>query len=129
MCQMTSGLLGRCLRHSFGTPSRPQAFLNFNEFANLCNEVFLSPMGCRLQMRARTWTVVSTCRSWFSLDPSYIASGRPPQKTQHPLFLLLIHCCTDVLSAPMHSNARGADHRKHRSSIVAHIRFRGNMFT
>jgi hypothetical protein len=32
----TSGRLGRCLRHSFGIPSRPQAFLNFNEFADIC---------------------------------------------------------------------------------------------
>jgi hypothetical protein len=30
----TSGLLGRCLRHSFGVPSSPQDFLNSNEFAN-----------------------------------------------------------------------------------------------
>jgi hypothetical protein len=32
----TNGLLGRCLRHSFGIPWSPQTFLNFNEFAKLC---------------------------------------------------------------------------------------------
>jgi hypothetical protein len=32
----TSCLLGRSLRHSFGIPSSPWAFLNFNEFTNLC---------------------------------------------------------------------------------------------
>jgi hypothetical protein len=31
-----SGLLGRCMRHSFIIPSSPQAFLNFNEFTNIC---------------------------------------------------------------------------------------------
>jgi hypothetical protein len=32
----TSGFLERCLRHSFGTPSSPQAFLSFNVFTNFC---------------------------------------------------------------------------------------------
>jgi hypothetical protein len=30
----TSGLLGMCLRHSFGIPSIPDAFLNFSSFSN-----------------------------------------------------------------------------------------------
>jgi hypothetical protein len=30
---------------------------------------------------------------------------------------------------PLRSNARGADHRKHRSSIIAHVSFRENVFT
>jgi hypothetical protein len=30
----TKGLLGRCLRHSFGMPSIPQAFFNFNVSIN-----------------------------------------------------------------------------------------------
>jgi hypothetical protein len=32
----TNGSLGKCLRHSFGTPSIPQAFLNFKDFINFC---------------------------------------------------------------------------------------------
>jgi hypothetical protein len=32
----TNGLLGRCLRHSFGMPSIPQVFLNFKDFINFC---------------------------------------------------------------------------------------------
>jgi hypothetical protein len=31
-----SGLLRRCLSHSFGMPSILQAFLNFREFINFC---------------------------------------------------------------------------------------------
>jgi hypothetical protein len=34
-----SGLLGRCLGHSFGVPWSPQAFLSLNEFTNLCHNV------------------------------------------------------------------------------------------
>jgi hypothetical protein len=37
--------------------------------------------------------------------------------------------CRDVFTAPLRSKESGADHRKHRSSIVVHVRFRGNMFT
>jgi hypothetical protein len=49
----TSGLLGRCLRASFGIPSSSQAFLNFNVFANLCMlQGLTSPTGFRIQMRA-----------------------------------------------------------------------------
>jgi hypothetical protein len=33
-----------------------------------------------------------------------------------------------VFIAPLHGNVRGADHRKHRSSIVARVRFCGNVF-
>jgi hypothetical protein len=32
--KFTNDLLGRCLRHSFGKPSIPQAFLNFKELIN-----------------------------------------------------------------------------------------------
>jgi hypothetical protein len=44
-------------------------------------------------------------------------------------FCLLFHCCRDVFTAPSRSNERGADHRKLRSSIVARVRFQGNVFT
>jgi hypothetical protein len=33
-----------------------------------------------------------------------------------------------VFTAPLLNNARGEDHRKHCSSVVARIRFRGNVF-
>jgi hypothetical protein len=42
---------------------------------------------------------------------------------------VLIHCCGDVLTVPLRSNERDADRRKHRSSIVARVRFCGNVFT
>jgi hypothetical protein len=32
----TNGRLGRCLKHSFGMPSIPQAFLNFKDFITFC---------------------------------------------------------------------------------------------
>jgi hypothetical protein len=32
----TGVLPGRCLRHSFGIPSSPQASFNLNAFPNLC---------------------------------------------------------------------------------------------
>jgi hypothetical protein len=41
---------------------------------------------------------------------------------------MLIHCFKDAFTAPLHSNERGADNRKHRSSTVARVRFRANMF-
>jgi hypothetical protein len=34
-----------------------------------------------------------------------------------------------VFIAPLPSNARGADYRKHRFSIAARVRFRRNVFT
>jgi hypothetical protein len=42
---------------------------------------------------------------------------------------MLIHCCRYVFNAPLPSKERGADHRKHRSYIVARVRFYGNVFT
>jgi hypothetical protein len=42
---------------------------------------------------------------------------------------VLIHCCQDVFTAQLRSYARGANHRKRRSSIVARFHFRGNVFT
>jgi hypothetical protein len=62
-------------------------------------------------------------------DPRYIASGRTHRKHCFLYCCILIHCCTDVFTAPLRSNARCADYRKHRSSIVARVRFCGNVFT
>jgi hypothetical protein len=42
---------------------------------------------------------------------------------------MLIYCCRDVFTTPLRSNARGADHRKHRFSIIARVRFSGSVFT
>jgi hypothetical protein len=44
-------------------------------------------------------------------------------------YCVLIHCFIVVFTAPVRSNERGADHRKHCSSIVACVRFHGNVFT
>jgi hypothetical protein len=41
----------------------------------------------------------------------------------------IIVCCRGVFAATLRSNKCDADHRKHRSSIVALVRLRGNMFT
>jgi hypothetical protein len=68
----TSDILGRCLRHSFRIPSSPQAFLNFNEFANLCMSHGLTfTNGVAYMDASRAWTVVSICRSWFSSHRSW----------------------------------------------------------
>jgi hypothetical protein len=56
---------------------------------------------------------------WAAWDPRFIASGLPLQKTTLPLLLLLIHCCRDAFTVPLHSNECGTDHRNNRSSIVA----------
>jgi hypothetical protein len=62
-------------------------------------------------------------------DPRYIASGRTHRKHRFLYYCALIHCCRDVFTAPLLSNTRGANHRKHRSSVVARFRFSGNVFT
>jgi hypothetical protein len=64
----TSGPLGRCLRHSFGMPSIPQAFFNFKEFSNFCKSqglVLPGGGGSLSAASSRTWTIASTRRSWF----------------------------------------------------------------
>jgi hypothetical protein len=63
----TSGRLGRCLRHSFGMPSIPQAFFNFNEFSIFCMTHGLILIGGFLSSASsRAWTVASTRSSWLS---------------------------------------------------------------
>jgi hypothetical protein len=62
-------------------------------------------------------------------DPRYIPSGRPHRKHRFLYCCMLIHCRRDVFTAPLHYNARGGDHRKHRTSRVARVRFRGNVFS
>jgi hypothetical protein len=48
-----SGLLGRCLSHSFGIPWSPPSFLNMNKLSiYVHHKVLLFPSGCRLQIRA-----------------------------------------------------------------------------
>jgi hypothetical protein len=63
----TNGLLGRSLRHSFGIPSIPQAFLTFKEFNNFRMSHGLILWGVSLpSASSRAWTRASTRRSWFS---------------------------------------------------------------
>jgi hypothetical protein len=42
---------------------------------------------------------------------------------------MLIHCCRDIFTTPLHSNEHDTDHRKHHSSIVARIYFHRKVFT
>jgi hypothetical protein len=52
----TSGLLGKCLRHSFGIPSILQAFLNFNEFNIFCKSYGLTfSRGSLHSVLSRAW--------------------------------------------------------------------------
>jgi hypothetical protein len=62
-------------------------------------------------------------------DPCYIASVRPHRKHRFFYYYVPLHCCRDVFTAPLRSNEYGTDHRKHRSSTVARVRFHGNVFT
>jgi hypothetical protein len=63
----TSGRLGMCLRHSFGMPSIPQAFLNFKEFINFCKSHGLIIWGGLLSTSSSwAWTLATTRHSWFS---------------------------------------------------------------
>jgi hypothetical protein len=67
----TSGLVGMCLRHSFGTPSIPQAFFTFSEFRSFCRSYGLILCGGLLSAASsRAWTLASTRRSWFSSHKS-----------------------------------------------------------
>jgi hypothetical protein len=68
-----SGLLGRCRRHSFGIPSSPQAFLNFNGLSNLCliSQGLTFPNGVPSTVASRASTLVSTRCSWFSSRMSW----------------------------------------------------------
>jgi hypothetical protein len=68
----TSGLHGRCLRHSFGIPSSPQAFLNFNYFTNFCMSQGLTfSNGVSSTDASRTWTLASSRLSWFPSHRSW----------------------------------------------------------
>jgi hypothetical protein len=61
----TRGLTGRCRRHSFGVPSKPQAFRNFRYCIS-----FETSQGRNLTgvpsstLASRAWTVASTCCLW-----------------------------------------------------------------
>jgi hypothetical protein len=39
---------------------------------------------------------------------------RRKHRFQQFLYCIVPHCCRDVFTAPLHSNGRGADHRKYR---------------
>jgi hypothetical protein len=67
----TNGLLGRCLRHSFGMPSNPQAFLNFKVFINFYrSHGHIISRGLLSTASSRAWTLASTRHSWFSSHKS-----------------------------------------------------------
>jgi hypothetical protein len=69
----TKGLLGSCLRHSFGMPSVPQAFLSFREFTNFCRSHGLIFSGELLSAALnRVSTLASTCRLWFPSHRSWV---------------------------------------------------------
>jgi hypothetical protein len=73
----TGDLLGRCLRHSFGMPLIPHVFFNFKEFINFCKSHgrILSRgvvvYSFQQSLHSSTWTIASTCRSWFSSHKSW----------------------------------------------------------
>jgi hypothetical protein len=52
-------------------------------------------------------------------SPLYRPRGAPHGQHRFLHCCVLIHCLRDVFTAPLPSNKRGADHRRHRSSIVA----------
>jgi hypothetical protein len=61
-----SGLLGRCLRHSFGISSSPQAFLNSNEFDYLrTSQGFTFHNRVSSTNASRAWIPRLNCRSWL----------------------------------------------------------------
>jgi hypothetical protein len=75
----TSGLLGRCLRHSFGMPSIPQACSNCKEFSNFCNlllwrfpNVVGAPTFPALTLSAVSlaWAVADSSKSYWFISRS-----------------------------------------------------------
>jgi hypothetical protein len=98
--------------------TEPQLPSFLNHFAEL---------NTRLTVNWYTGTrLISILVAW---DPRYITSRQPPQETRLPLCCMLIHLCRDVFTAPLRSNERVPDRRKHRSSIVVCVRFHMNLFT
>jgi hypothetical protein len=61
--------------------------------------------------------------------PRYIVSERTRRKHRFLCCCVLSHRWSDVFAAPLRSNTRGPDCRKHHPSIVAFVRFCGIMFT
>jgi hypothetical protein len=62
----TNDLPGRCLRHSLGMLSIPQAFLSFSEFISFCKSQGLTLSGGLLSTdSSRAWTLASTRHSWL----------------------------------------------------------------
>jgi hypothetical protein len=76
--KFTNGRLRRCPRHSFGMPSIPQAFLNFEEFIHFCISHGVILWGRLLStFSSRAWTLASTRHLWFSSHKSCIANWIP----------------------------------------------------
>jgi hypothetical protein len=73
----TSGLLGSCLRHSFGIPRIPYAF---RSLLISVNHLVLSFQGGLMSTASRrSWTLISTCRLWFSSHKSCGVNCFPKQ--------------------------------------------------
>jgi hypothetical protein len=111
--------------------SYPDNGFQHSSYTSIPHEAFFAPPDSFLaiilpicQLRRRDSILILA--AW---DPRYIASGRPHRKHRFLYCCVLIHCFRDVLTAPLRSNERGADHRKHSFFIVARVRFRGNVFT
>jgi hypothetical protein len=78
----------------------------------------------------RPYVTSSLTRRWVLREIFVIQlRGGPHRKHRFLYCCVLIHCCRNMFTAPLSSNACGADHRKHCSSIVALVRFRGNVLT
>jgi hypothetical protein len=92
---------------------------------------------CQLQTSETPSILRCNCQYWnstqfyFQLHEILVIKpkGRPSRKHRFLYCCLLIHCCRNVFTAPLHSNDRGADHRKHRSFFVARFGFREYVFT
>jgi hypothetical protein len=67
----TWGRLGRCRRHSFQMPSKPQAFPNFNEcisFQTSQGRKLIGVSSTVVASKASTWA--ATCRKWSQSQKS-----------------------------------------------------------
>jgi hypothetical protein len=106
------------------------------------HEVFLSEANSFLAIYSQSpLTAISRDSSQSQSQSYFTTGGLPPvsrdsRNSSHYITLhrflyccALIHCCKDVFTAELRNNARGANHRKHRSSIVACFPFCGSVFT
>ena len=85
----TRGLLGGCLRLSFGMLSIPQASLTFSDFINFSTSHGLILIGgLSSTVSSRAWTIPSTHRSWSSSHTSWGVNWFSKQSTKE--FILSI---------------------------------------